>query len=239
MRPLLLSALCLAIPASVLADEKKPKAGLQFRYTFADVKTDQIADASGNAMMATLVKGKVVRDGGEYAIQFEGAGHLSVAPSASLDPSHSPIVLGAWVDPAVSKGVLIALGGSTSGVSLYLKDGVPTFAVRSKGKVTLARAERRVSAGRWTHLMGVLEADGRIRVWVDGRASGDAAQAELLGVRPKDGLSIGADTGTQVGDYPDEQPYSGRLRDVRFYRGVPAEKELMAWSEAPRTSRKR
>ena len=233
MRPLLLSALCLAMPASLLADEKKPKAGLQFRYTFADVKKDQIADESGNAIWATLVKGKVVRDGDEYAVQFEGGGSLTVAPSASLDPSGSPIVLGAWVDPAVSKGVLIALGGSTTGMSLYLKDGVPTFAVRSKGKLTFARAERRISAGRWTHLMGVLESDGRVRVWVDGRASGDSAQAELLSVRPKDGLSIGADTGTQVGDYPDEQPYSGKLMDVRFYRGVPSEKEITKWS-APR-----
>ena len=82
--------------------------------------------------------------------------------------------------------------------------------------------------------MGVLEADGRIRVWVDGRASGDATQAELLTVRPKDGLSIGADTGTQVGDYPDEQPYSGKIMDVRFYRGVPAEKEIAKWSAARR-----
>ena len=239
MRPLLLSALCLAIAAAVLANEKKPTAGLQFRYTFADVKKDQIADASGSAMTATLVKGKIVREGDEHALQFKGAGHLTVAPSARLDPSRSPLVLGAWVDPTVSKGVLIALGGSTSGVSLYLKDGVPTFGVRSRGKLTFARAERRISAGRWTHLMGVLEADGRVRVWVDGRASGDAAQAELLGVRPKDGLSIGADIGTQVGDYPDEQPYSGKLRDVRFYRGVPTEKVLTEWSEAPRTSRKR
>src|SRR3979411_1799427 len=88
----------------------------------------------------------------------------------------------------------------------------------------------RARAGRWTPLMGILEADGRIRVWVDGRASGDAAQADLLAARPQDGLSIGADTGTQVGDYPDEQPFSGKLMDVRFYRGVPAEKELTKWS---------
>jgi Concanavalin A-like lectin/glucanases superfamily len=235
MRSLLLFALCSMSSASVIAREKKPeearpKAGLQFRYTFANVKKDQVADVSGNAMTATLVKGKVVREGDEHALRFEGAGHLSVAPSARLDPSRSPIVLGAWIDPTVSKGVIVAIGGETSGLSLYLKDGVPTFAVRSKGKLTLARAERRATAGRWTHLMGVLGADGRIRVWVDGRASGDAAQAELLGVRPKDGLSIGADTGTPVGDYPDEQPYSGRLRDVRFYRGVPTEKELRTWS---------
>ena len=230
MRSLLLYALCAMISASVAArGEVKPKAGLQFRYTFTGVKKDQVADASGNAMTATLVKGKVVREGDEHALQFEGTGHLSVAPSARLDPSGSPIIVGAWVEPTISKGVLVAVGGATTGLSLYLKDGVPTFAVRSRGKLTLARAERRATAGRWTHLVGVLGADGRIRVWVDGRASGDAAQAELLGVRPKDGLSIGADTGTQVGDYPDEQPFAGKLRDVRFYRGVPSDKELATW----------
>ena len=237
MRCILFCVLVMTMSSIGTAREKKdaarPKPGLQFRYTFADSKKDQIADVSGKGMTATLVKGKVVRDGDEFALEFEGAGHLSVAPSHRLDPSGSPVVIGAWIDPSISKGVLIAIGGETTGLSLYLKDGVPTFAVRSKGKRTLAQAERRATAGRWTHLMGVLEADGRIRVWVDGRASGDAAQAELLEVRPKDGLSIGADTGTQVGDYPDEQPYSGKLRDVRFYRGVPTEKDLQKWS-APR-----
>ena len=238
MRYLLLGVVCLATSSSGHARDKepeaaKPKPGLQFRFTFADVKKDQVADKAGNGMTATLVKGKVVREGDDYALQFEGTGCLKLVPSPRLDPSRSAVVVGAWIDPTVSKGVLIAIGGETTGLSLYLRDGVPTFAVRSKGKLTLARAERRATAGRWTHLMGVLEADGRIRVWVDGRASGDAAQAELLVVRPKDGLSIGADTGTQVGDYPDEQPYSGRLMDVRFYRGVPAEKEIAKWS-APR-----
>ncbi len=238
MRYILLGVFCLSASSSVHSrdkepEEAKPKPGLQFRYTFADVKKDRVADASGRMSTATLVEGKVVREGDDHALQFEGTGHLKLAPSSRLDPSRSAIVVGAWINPTVSKGVLIAIGGETTGLSLYLKDGIPTFALRSKGKLTLARAERRATAGRWTHLMGVLEADGRIRVWVDGRASGDAAQAELLTVRPKDGLSIGADTGTPVGDYPDEQPYSGKLMDVRFYRGVPSEKEIAKWS-APR-----
>ena len=57
--------------------------------------------------------------------------------------------------------VVAALGGESNGLALFLSDGVPTFAVRSAGKLTVARAENRVPRGRWVHLMGVLDAGGR------------------------------------------------------------------------------
>src|SRR5207302_2055183 len=84
--------------------------------------------------------------------------------------------------------LVVALGGEAQGFSLHLTDGVPTFAVRSEGKLTVARAEDRMPRGRWVHLIGVLDADGRLRVWVDGKPSGDAVQGAHLTKMPADGL---------------------------------------------------
>lgn len=210
---------------------KKARSGLQVRYTFSEVNKDQVLDASGNGISGTLIKAKVVKEKDTFAAQFSDEAYLQVRARPELDVSRSPIVLGSWINADLSKGVIAAIGGETHGLSLFLKDGVPTFAVRSQGKLTLSKAEDRLATGRWVHVMGVLAADGRIRVYIDGKASGDMAQAELLTARPADGLSIGADTGSLVGDYPDAQHFTGMLRDVRLYRGIPTEEELKKWRE--------
>src|SRR5262249_30895603 len=154
---------------------------------------------SGNKLMGKLVKGKAVKDDDGPAVEFEGEGDVSVARSAKLDPADSPLAIGGWCHPGTPRGVGAALGGGGPGVRLYLKDGVPTFAVRAAGKLTLAQAEKRVPVGRWAHLMGVLGADGRLRVWVDGKPSGAAVQGSHIPRQPADGLSVGADTGSLVG----------------------------------------
>jgi hypothetical protein len=209
---------------------KKARPGLLVRFTFAAAKDGRVEDVSGNRLVGKLAKGKLVKDDTGPSLELEGEGALRVGRSTKLNVADSPLVLGAWCHPGDRRGVVAALGGESNGLSLYLKDGVPTFAVRSADKLTIARAENRLPVGRWAHLMGVLDAAGRLRVWVDGKPSGDAVQGALLAKQPADGLSIGADTGSLVGDYRDEQHWTGRLRDVRLYRGVPADRELRQWA---------
>ena len=211
-------------------DPKKVKPELILRYTFATVEKGQVEDSSSSRLGGKLVKGKPVKDDDGPALELEGEGYVSVPRSPKLDVVDSPLVIGGWCHLGANRGVVAALGGEAQGFSLYLTDGVPTFAVRGAGKLALAKAENRAPRGRWVHLMGVLDADGRLRVWVDGKPSGESVQGGLITRRPADGLSIGADTGSRVGDYNDEQHWTGRLRDVRLYRGMPAEKELRKWA---------
>jgi hypothetical protein len=214
-------------------DPAKVKTALVLRYTFADVKKDQVNDLSRNGLHGKLVKGKAVKDDGEPALELEGEGHVGLKPTPKLDPTLKPLVIGARCLPDARRGVIAALGGQMQGFSLYLEDSVPTFAVRSDGKLTLARAENRVPVGRWVHLMGVLDAAGRLRVWVDGKASGDAVQGAHLTARPKGEFSVGADTGDLVGEYKDERPWTGKLKDVRLYWGMPSEAERGKWMKLP------
>ena len=55
----------------------------------------------------------------------------------------------------------------------------------------------------------------------------------LIKATPADGMSIGADTGSRVGDYNDAQYWTGKLRDVRYHRGALTEQELRAWAKRP------
>jgi arylsulfatase A-like enzyme len=217
-------------PKRKKGDPKKVKPALVLRYTFAALKKERVEDVSGNGLAGRLVKGKLVKDDVGPALELEGEGHVGVASKALPNFADSPLVVGAWCSAGANRGVVAALGGEGQGFSLFLTDGVPTFAVRSDGKLSVAKAANRMPRGRWAHLMGVLDAAGRLRVWVDGKPSGDAVQGAHLARQPSDGLSIGADTGSRVGDYNDEQYWTGRLRDVRLYRGVPTEKELHQWA---------
>ena len=214
-------------------DPKTVKTALMLRYNFDGAKGNRVPDSSGNGLDGTLVKGKMVKQASEYALELAGEGHVSLRPPAKVDPSYKPLVVGALCMPSDKRGVIAAWGGEAHGFSLYLDDGVPMFAVRSAGKLTVARGGDRVPVGGWVHLMGVLDVDGRLRVCVNGKRSGDAVQGGHLTRRPADALSIGADTGSLVGEYHDARHFSGRLKDVRLYWGIPAEAEIEKWQKLP------
>jgi hypothetical protein len=213
-------------------DPKKVKPELVLRYTFEAAEKGRVKDISGSGHAGTLVKARLVKADDGPALELEGEGVVNVTRSAKFNPADSPLVIGAWAHPGAPRGVVASMGGEAHGFSLYLADGVPTFALRIDGKLILARAEKRIPNGRWAHVMGVLDADGRARVWVDGRASGEAVNAGHLARNPADGMYVGADMGSLVGDYRGNQHFTGRLRDVRLYRGVPAEAELKKWAKA-------
>ena len=99
--------------------------------------------------------------------------------------------------------------------------------------LTVAKADRRVPLRRWVSLVGVLDADGRLRVWVDGKPAGAAVEGSHFRAQPAAGMSVGADTGSLVGDYKDAQHWKGKLTGVRLYRGVPDVKVLELWAKVP------
>jgi arylsulfatase A-like enzyme len=207
---------------------KKPKDGLVLHFTLAS-KVDPLVD------VASGLKGKhhkvhIVNDDARLALKFGGEGHVTLASNSAIDPSESPLTVGAWVSADSPKGVLMAQGGESQGWSLHLEESVPIFSVRSDGKLTQAKAERSLPRGKWAHVVAVLDRDGKLQVSVDGKA-GDRVQGSFIATTPADGFSLGADTGSFVGDYRDSRPFTGLLGDIRVYRGLVPEKEMTKWAE--------
>ncbi|MFO0928036.1 MAG: sulfatase-like hydrolase/transferase [Gemmataceae bacterium] len=212
-------------------DPRKVKPSLVLHLDVTSGKDGTVSDRAGKRTVK-VVRARPVTDDGA-ALELGGDGHVAVAGPAP-DPTGKPLTVGAWCLPTARRGVVVAQGGESHGYSLHLTDGVPTFSVRLDGRLVQAKAESAVTNNRWVHLAGVLDVDGRLRVWVDGRPSGNAVQAGHLAKRPADGLSVGADTGSLVGGYRDAEGWTGRLRDVRLYWGVPDAAELTKWSKRDR-----
>ena len=183
-----------------------------------------------NAATAKLTKQPIVDGQSGKALKLDGSGPaFSMPSSAQLDPSRIPLTVGAWCKPANGNGVLIAQGGISQGYSLYLKDGLPVFALRAGmqlKKVTGPKLEN----DQWTHVAVMLDQEGVAQMLVNGKPVGKATKVGLIGSRPADGLSVGADSGSFVGEYQDAFAFEGQLEDVRIYWGAIQRMALKKWA---------
>src|SRR6185295_7062370 len=123
----------------------------------------------------------------------------------------------------------VALGGPAHGFSLYLKEGAPHLAVRSGGELFTARGAQNLALNTWTHLAASLRDTGEIVLYVDGKLAATAPGAAIQS-KPADGLSVGADAGSLVGDYGGALAWHGLLEDVRLYWGELDAPNLKQWS---------
>ena len=105
---------------------------------------------------------------------------MCVENSSSLNPSGKPLAVEAWVKADKPDGVILARGGSRLGYALFLKQGKPCFAVRNANELGTACAEQKVTDG-WVHLAGVLTADKKLQVYVDGKLAASGKAPELMG----------------------------------------------------------
>jgi hypothetical protein len=154
------------------------------------------------------------------------------AAREDLDPSGKPLTVGACCsrnDSSPGSGVLIAHGGEAYGYSLSILDGYPCFAVRTGGSLFQVVAEREIATNRPVHLAGMLDADGRLGLFLNGReiASGEGA---LIEQKPAEALQIGRDEGSHVGSYGSDLPFPGELRDIRLYWGALDAGTLRHWA---------
>lgn len=161
------------------------------------------------------------------ALKFDGQG--SVVVGAKLDPSGKPFTVGAWCRPESADGVIIAQGGGSHGFALYVKDGLPQFAVRSRGTLSVVGGKEILVPGQWAHLTGLLNARGEIRLRVNGKVVG-MAKSGAIAAKPADGLSIGDDTGSKVGAYGAATAWRGLLEDARVYWGELDVEAIESWS---------
>jgi len=141
---------------------------------------------------------------------------VNIDPAKCPDPSKTPLTVMAWVNSKAPDGVIVAQGGGMQGYALYLKGGKPHFAVAASTKRSHVSGRKAIPEG-WVHLAGVLSADRKLRVYVNGQPAGESAATGFIAKLPANGLQVGADFESRVGDYESTQPFKGTIDEVRIY----------------------
>lgn len=133
-----------------------------------------------------------------------------------LNPTNKAITVEAWVLPDGPDGVVAALGGTGNGWALVLKGGKPAFFVCSSNSPGAAVARAPLSEG-WHHLAAVLGEDKSMRLYVDGAPAAEGIAPGLLAALPKQPFELGIDTGGALGEYPDNNGFSGLIDEFAVH----------------------
>ena len=110
-------------------------------------------------------------------------------------------------------GVLVAQGGSAVGFSLYLKEGVPIFAVREDGGIHTVQGDKPLAAEGVT-LTASLDRNGVLTLKAGEKALATGHAPGLISRLPQDGLQVGSDLNGAVGNYTAPFSFSGKLGRV-------------------------
>lgn len=144
-----------------------------------------------------------------------------------LDPTGRPLAVEAWIYAERPQGVVLARGGPSNGYALVIRGGQPRFVIRSAEEISSVSANQNV-VGRWVHLAGVLTADKKLQIFVDGKLAGQAEASDFIAAKPVQTTQIGADEGGSVGSYSSPLAFSGTIDEVRVYHGTITAEEIQA-----------
>jgi arylsulfatase A-like enzyme len=106
-------------------------------------------------------------------------------------------------------GVVIAQGGNQHGYSLHFIDGLPTFDVRVKGKVTRLQALQKINGV--VKIVATLKPN-KMTITINDEPRISIESPGLIPVQPQDGLSIGSDDRTAAGDYLAPNQFNGKIQ---------------------------
>ncbi|MEZ6040169.1 MAG: LamG-like jellyroll fold domain-containing protein [Planctomycetaceae bacterium] len=95
-------------------------------------------------------------------------------------------------------------------------NGKPHFLVRAGGELTSINGPKRIVGG-WHHIVGVMDSDGAMRLYVDGQRVADGKSPSVLTKNPAQGLEVGIDAGSPVGTYESPNQFIGIIDEVRLY----------------------
>ncbi|WP_371745539.1 arylsulfatase [Myxococcus sp. CA033] len=126
-----------------------------------------------------------------------------------------------------ARGPVVALGGSSAGFSLYLKEGVPVFCYNFPGpELTYLRGKEALKPGK--HVLRYefektgpepFGAGGTGRLFVDGKKVAEAQipRTVPVGYSMDETFDVGWDKGTAVSpEYPSNSRFTGRVLRVDF-----------------------
>ncbi|MBD3675270.1 MAG: arylsulfatase [Planctomycetaceae bacterium] len=102
-----------------------------------------------------------------------------------------------------NNGVIIAQGGSSSGWSLYLNEGILNFAIRRGGKLHQISSSQKLTPQKGTVSVN-LEKEGYAQLSFNSDLLAEG-QTGLVTSMPQDGIQVGSDQKGAVGNY--ETPY--------------------------------
>lgn len=141
---------------------------------------------------------------------------ISFGKPPALNPAGRPITVEAWFTTTKPQGTIIARGGPADGFALTLTNGQPQFHVRSKSRLTTVAGKQRLVGG-WHHVAGVLQQDLTMKLYVDGEPVAESKAEGLVSTDPVQGLEIGSDDLSAVGEYQSPNSFSGIIDEVRLY----------------------
>ena len=118
------------------------------------------------------------------------------------------------VETTAKNGVILAQGGRERGYVLYLQDGVPSFGVRQNEVLFLATADKKVPTGKFK-LSARMEKSGAMTLSINGVRAATGKAPGVFAAQPQDGLSIGEDTLSAVGDYNPPFALRGKVENVK------------------------
>jgi len=174
----------------------------------------------------------VARPGGSAKGRLSATGPwVSVANTASLDPTGKPLVVEAHVKADAAEGVVVARGGPSQGYALIIAGGKPQFVVRSGTTLATVTAAEKV-VGKWVHIAGVLTADRQLKIFLDGKLSASAGGAKFIASEPAQAMEIGADAAGSVGKHPSPGTFTGLIDEVRVFHGSVSQTELAVHAAA-------
>jgi arylsulfatase A-like enzyme len=184
-----------------------------------DDASGQVKDTSGKGVEVRQTGGESVEGRTGKALRFGGKDFLEVPKTEAIRPDNRALALEMWVKPEAPDGALAAFGGASHGYCLYLKSGVPRFAVRIEGELFEAAGKQPLGDG-WTHLAATIDASAKVHLYVNGQEVGVRQLPAFIVREPSDALSIGTDRGSAVVEYGADPGYKGLLDGFTLYDGV-------------------
>lgn len=139
---------------------------------------------------------------------------------ADLDQTKAPYVqnrafeISVEISKSARNGVLIAQGGTSHGYSLYLNDGVLTFATRHGGKLSVVAADGALG-DKSAQVTVTLNKGGRVELRSGGDRIGSGTVPGSLKSMPLDGLQVGSDKTGAVGEYEAPFSFEGTIASAR------------------------
>lgn len=224
--------------AAFAADRGTSEPELALQYDFFDVQGGQVADGSGRGHTGTIVGGTIVSGKRKPAIRLAGAGQVATdSLGRDIDLAGRAVTVGAMCRPGAPDGVIASMGDATDGFSLYLRDSVPHFAVRSQGVLHEVAETEPVDLDQWVHLAGVIGDRGEITLLVNAFPAVKGSEPSFLARTPAGPFAAGAGGTNPVGSYAAGLRWSGLLEDVRLYVGAisrEAHRDLLGdWADRP------
>lgn len=152
-----------------------------------------------------------IRSNASVTGPWKSGDELQAADSPKI--ANKPFTVSADIDASGPNGVIVAQGAAANGYALYLQDGKPAFALRSRRGLTALIAESALGVGRH-QLQAQLGADGTLLLSVDGKVVREGRAPGLIATQPVRGLTVGRND-NPVGEYAAPNEFAGKIEAVQ------------------------